>query len=754
MAKNDIIRALELESLTPKWHDIADLKSGQGLEWCKDFSQLVLKKLMSNQDFILCEPIILGSLARDELCPQSDLDFVFLGAEEKVKIWMQWAQEKGLKVRARVPIDKNDLSVGVETWDFLSLIDGKAFTKSAKEILHSEQKKILKSKKTQKKIWLKKIHKDREQRSNIWDSLETLLEPQLKLGRGGIRDLYQSRLIIKLMSSEDSRIDEYVVKVFNEALKIFLSVRIFLHLHNQSDRVSSHIQSELAAAMNFDNYQDFMRILVKEFSRVSFYSEWLLETYIKPLYTMNSSRPQTALKLIISNPSLQAQYIIRRKLNDIFPNKLSRQKKLFFLSQLIHNPKLSEKNLEAIFRSRLTDRLLPEMKPLIGHVQHDQYHRWTADAHILSVLKEVVRLRDKKNKSDWSDVTKKLNKSDWLILLWCALYHDLAKARKTDHSRLGCQWSLRDLKLNSITNKMATEVAWLVKNHLLFSNAAFRKDLSDPNTIKHLYKFDLNDKRIIRLLVFTMLDIRGSNPDSWSNWKSKLLLELGDKLLHSAKLVKDQNEVIKFFDKNKKVSQFIHDLDTQSKDSIFEIAKNIGMNALKKDIAEITKKTRPKSFVAIQRGRHTWIRFHSIKDEKGILSTVLGIFFQAGISVLQANVITSKSFGVYDWFCVEKIPQKSINMIESLFDHGIKLSDPPKIKWDSIEVIEKKGALSLVRWVALDQRGLLWAAAELCFKADLSIHYVQAQTWGKRVEDLFWVKGKNINNLKEIAEKV
>jgi [protein-PII] uridylyltransferase len=437
--------------------------------------EAVLQEFLKDPHFLAADPVILGSWARQELAPASDLDLLFLGAEDKVSAVVRRAQEKGIKIRSRLPEDFFDLSKGVELWDQLSLLDGRALTSKAEEILESEKQKILGAKLLQKKAWLRRLREERSQRHERFNSIQNLLEPNLKMGLGGLRDLQQARIIMRLFPQVHHD-DMHAATLFDFYAAFFLNLRGLLHFEGQGDLIAGHLQPQLAQQLGFRDYHALMSFVQSGLSRVSFYSDWLLEEAgqsQKQKVRREAKRFQNTGQLaeaLLKDPSVLTQYQVRRQMDELWPKSTlakragerGRSLRKFF------GPRAREVHWIALFRSRLMDKLIPELKPLIGFVQHDQYNRFTADAHILQVVREVLRAqKSSRHLGGLSLIAKDLRAKDWEILRWTALYHDLAKGRTEDHSELGAKWVKRDLKAFGLSPRDVTEVQWLVQNHFV-----------------------------------------------------------------------------------------------------------------------------------------------------------------------------------------------------------------------------------------------------------------------------------------------
>src|SRR5690606_11297962 len=135
-------------------------------------------------------------------------------------------------------------------------------------------------------------------------------------------------------------------------------------------------------------------------------------------------------------------------------------------------------------RYNVLGRYLPEFGHIIGKMQYDLFHIYTVDAHTLKVIRNMVRLRNPESYRDYPLASRLVNQLPKAELLYIAgLYHDIAKGRGGDHSELGASDVVAFCRRHYLSQRDTSLVAWLVKNHLLMSMTAQRKDIADPEVI-------------------------------------------------------------------------------------------------------------------------------------------------------------------------------------------------------------------------------------------------------------------------------
>ncbi|WII70983.1 HD domain-containing protein [Bdellovibrio sp. 22V] len=690
-----------------------------------------------------CHPVILGSWARGELSPKSDIDLLFCGDEEKVKSFVHRMQEQGLKLRYRMPQNPQDWTENVEAFDILSLLKGRPWTPEAAQKLFEQQKAIWSKKKHYRRILLKAVKEERKKRAERFDSITNYLEPNIKFGPGGLRDLEQGLQIYELFAEKFTH-PGHALNVLRYYRSYLLNIRQKLHLEGHGDILSNAVQFDIARWMGFKSNKDFMRDLQRGLSRVHFYSDWIVEVAeasdkeLKQIEQLEFSKSDDLVSVLHKNPSVLVQKKVRENLDALLPDKAektSARRRGKALEQVL-SVKAADEFLVSVFRSRLIDKLVPEVRRLVGYVQHDQYHRFTADSHIMQACREVKRIYQKPRElGPLQFIHKELSPEDWRILSWACLYHDLAKGLESGdhHSDLGEQIVERDFRKYGFAKGFTEEVKWMVKNHLELSQAAFRKNPKDPKVWNELREKGIEGARLLRLALFTAIDIRATNPEAWNEWKAKLLKELVLSL--QSKKVQDYFDFQRWGARKKlKIApELVEELGPVLLDSL--AIKDL-VDDLKK--AESTE-TSLKPWVYKTRKGEIWIRFHEKRDRKGLLSDYVGQLYSLGLGIRHAAIHTIPKVGVYDWFQVTT--SKSIPQIAKLLENSQLGTKPvPDVRFDSIQLVSADDKEWVISFKGPDQAGLLASAARSLSDAGVSVKSARVHTWGRQVDDIFFVK--------------
>ena len=183
--------------------------------------------------------------------------------------------------------------------------------------------------------------------------------------------------------------------------------------------------------------------------------------------------------------------------------------------------------LARMARLGVLGRYLPDFGRVSGRMQYDLFHVFTVDAHTLAVLRNMHGFADGTNADRFSlaaDVFPRLRKPELLLL--AGLFHDIAKGRGGDHSVLGAADAIAFCDAHLLPSSDAELVAWLVRQHLLMSLTAQKQDIADPVVVNRFADAVADRERLDYLYLLTCADIAGTSPKLWNGWKDRLLADL------------------------------------------------------------------------------------------------------------------------------------------------------------------------------------------------------------------------------------
>ena len=226
----------------------------------------------------------------------------------------------------------------------------------------------------------------------------------------------------------------------------------------------------------------------------------------------------------LSARTLRALYNARGLMNGKFRNDPVNRET--FKSILMQHEGITHA-MRLMNQTSVLGRYLWVFRKIVGQMQHDLFHVYTVDQHILMVLRNVRRFFIAEHSHEYPFCSQLAGGWDkpW-VLYAAALFHDIAKGRGGDHSDLGAADVRRFCKQHGIEREDAQMIEFLVREHLSMSRIAQKSDLSDPDVITAFAKRVGNERRLTALYLLTVADIRGTSPKVWNAWKGKLLENL------------------------------------------------------------------------------------------------------------------------------------------------------------------------------------------------------------------------------------
>jgi [protein-PII] uridylyltransferase len=226
----------------------------------------------------------------------------------------------------------------------------------------------------------------------------------------------------------------------------------------------------------------------------------------------------------LSARTLRALYNVRSVMNGRFrADPVNRQTFL----QILQQPQGITHALRLMNDTSVLGRYLWVFRRIVGQMQHDLFHAYTVDQHILMVLRNVRRFFMAEHTHEYPLCSQLA--SDWdkpWILYAAALFHDIAKGRGGDHSKLGCTEVRTFCRQHGVDKEDAKLVEFLVSEHLTMSHVAQKEDLGNPEVIARFAQRVGDERHLTALYLLTVADIRGTSPKVWNAWKGKLLEDL------------------------------------------------------------------------------------------------------------------------------------------------------------------------------------------------------------------------------------
>ncbi len=406
-----------------------------------------------------------------------------------------------------------------------------------------------------------------------------VLEPNVKEGKGGLRDLQTLYWIGKYIHQVDRAIELVDLGLFTReehttfwAAEDFLwAVRCQLHLAagRAADKLSFDMQLEVAERMGYRDaggrrgveifMQEYFRhaTRVGELTRVfltaleqrHLYRAPLLERFrrrhVRPGFQVETGRLTVADPEHFFDDPLNILRLFEEALRTeilLHPDAMRRVARNLrrFDDSVRTDPEAARIFLDLLLRHGNPERALrrmnelgvlgayiPEFERIVAMMQFNVYHHFTVDEHLIQCVAELARIERGEVVEDLPIVSRIMGGPiDRTVIYLATLLHDIGKGRPEDHSIIGAQLARRICQRLGLSAERTELVEWLVRNHLLMSDVAQKRDIADPRTLRDFAKAVRSRRRLDLLLVLTVCDIRGVGPGTWNNWKAELLRKL------------------------------------------------------------------------------------------------------------------------------------------------------------------------------------------------------------------------------------
>ncbi|MCW5730591.1 MAG: [protein-PII] uridylyltransferase [Alphaproteobacteria bacterium] len=534
--------------------------------------------------------VAVGGYGRGELAPWSDIDLLFLlpykqtaWGEQVVEFILYLLWDLGLKVGHStrsvdecIRLARGDLTIRT------AILEAR-YVWGDQKLYRELRQRFLKEvvARTGAEFIDAKLA-ERDQRHQRMGDSRYVVEPNIKDGKGGLRDLHTLFWIAKYLYRTDdiaTLVDKGVFAA--EEYRRFENAQNFLwklrcHLHylagRPEERLTFDVQRELAVRMGYTDHAGTRGVerFMKHYYLVAKDVGDLTRIFCAALEDQHRRRPRLELlriglkrrvvdgvfvadgeRLSIADDEvfekapvnmLRLFHLAQERGLDVHPNalRLIRQNlrlidrklradpeanRLFM--EMLTSPRDPETTLRRLNEAGVFGRFVPDFGRVVAQTQHDMYHVYTVDEHTIRAIGLLSKIERGLLKEDHplshEIVHKVLSRR---VLYLAVLLHDIAKGRGGDHSVLGAEVAVKLGPRLGLDAAETETVAWLVRHHLAMSATAFKRDLSDPKTIEDFVRLVQSPERLRLLLVLTVADIRAVGPNVWNGWKGQLLRDL------------------------------------------------------------------------------------------------------------------------------------------------------------------------------------------------------------------------------------
>jgi len=672
---------------------------------------------------------------------------------------------------------------------------------------------------------------EQQQRHGRFNDTAYNLEPNLKESPGGLRDIANiiwvcganglgrswSELARRgIITSEEAR---HLTR--NERTLQDLRIRLHYQANRREDRLLFDMQAPLAQQFGLQDTpakrasEQLMQNYYRTARGVTLMSEIILSNLRSQVFPAEHSEPVTlnprfyaanelleasdpalyehqpgaileTFRLLQEHPelkgigatTLRALWRDARQIDAQFRH--DPENRAMFMSMFRHGQGLTHA-LRRMNRYDILGRYLPVFGRIVGQMQHDLFHVYTVDAHILMVVRNLRRFAVTEMAHEYplcSRLMSEFNRPEVLYL--AGLFHDIAKGRGGDHSVLGMRDAQRFCLNHDVSAEDTALVVWLVEHHLTMSSVAQKKDLSDPSVIADFARLVEDERRLTALYLLTVADIRGTSPRVWNAWKAKLLEDLfwstrrylsGDTDPTGSRLQSRQKlalEKLRLYALPEGVhTRLWAKLDTNYflRHDAREIAWHTRLLHARVDTKAPVVRARLSPI-----GEGVQVLIYT-PDRKNLFGQICSFFERIGFSIVEAKIYTTRGGYAMDTFQVMDPANSGAHYRDllSYIEHELALQLeqngplPPPVKGRisrrvrsfpiSPEVHlrpDEKGSAWYLSFIASDRPGLLSSVARVLVKYGIDVHTAKINTLGERAEDSFVITGDALRETKNV----
>ena len=664
--------------------------------------------------------VALGGYGREELSPYSDIDLLFLHkkgskdlAEEVVErlLYLLWDTKmdvgnctRSLEECRELSMDRNDVTILSSLLDSRFICGDRDLYDDLENEVYGEVLPKISHDFIRRKI------EERDTRGERYGKTLYILEPNVKEGRGGLREFQTAMWIAqanyKAKSFEEvlqrGFVSEKEYRVMRKCLNFLLLVRAQLHYQakKREDNLSFELQTQVAKSFGYREgklraVEKFMRIYYLRAAVVVQQSRRLTEKCTRVYARRRLARKAVHLD---HGFTIQGKYLSvtsRNVFSEDFCNFLrafeyadrhsvefSEYLELLMGEQvtridekvrndpefnriflrLLRFGKNVSKMLLKMNEIRLLGRFIPEFAKIVCMVQFDSYHVYTVDIHSIFMVREIERLINYEYEKKFPFLTKV---SETLVkrhvLFLACLFHDMGKGQGGSHAQKGAAMIPKIAGRMGLGASDAEQLEFLVRHHLAMVHFSQRRDLDDPVVLKRLAKSIPDEETLSLLYMLTFADIRSVGPEVWKDWTGMLLQELYVKTLRQMSAGTYRRKTDEEW-MEKMTSDMVADADG-------EIPERRVRKILKKmPVSYFSQFSRQNILRHVKlldsvEGKFATeiIRYEEYDeftvcapDNKGIFSVFCGVLSANGLNILGARIVTTLDKRAFDVFYVER----------------------------------------------------------------------------------------------------
>ncbi len=796
-----------------------------GFRFSVAYSLLVeeyIVKILKGKHFrcVLCSA---GSFSRRELAPYSDIDIMFIfpevkGHEDSLSECVRLLWDAGIEVSHTVR-EFADISefISTDLHTFTQFFETR-FIIGDEKIYHEWNKKLLAEiEKIDKEKLLNDFLTDIAARHKKYGDSPKVLEPNIKFTAGGLRDLHALEWLYSIKNkqmltkqNEIAQSEDFIELLYQQGLinvrsknrllksyNLLLTLRNNLHLltKRKDDRLEFSAQEKLAEQLGYGEHGNYK--LMHEYfdaaTTVYRFSKTMMKRFkqeiINPVsdyltieldedFTLKGGIIYTKKDKRLTFSEIMRVFYYRGKHDAIFDQALRaliiesvldytenpepEYNSSVFFREILKLPKNVGKVLSSMNEFGVLAAFLPEFKEMVGFFQPGVYHCYTADEHTIIAIKNLEELEGKP--TPLGKIYSRLKEKD--ILFLAILFHDIGKPISiSGHEIIGAEIANSIMERLGYENDEISLVQFLVRNHLLMEQVAFRRNLNDPTTLDNFISIFPSLLSLDMLYLLTFADLSAVSPAIWTQWKSDLLFELyskakemlekqlsGEDLLYQESLEVISNTQTNGNETVREHIELMNDIGYLAHYSQEEINKHVEEIEKGSDIAVFFK----------EEGSYTNISVVT-RDSESLLAKLTGALSINDLNIHDARIFTRKdgividSFNVTDFRTHRKVEPERYGKIRETLHQIVagelqitKEFNRVKSKWWRLEqkLFSRKGKIkidfeehdkyTIIDVSSPDRLGLLYQITKKIYELGLTIFFAKISTKGDDVVDSFY----------------
>ncbi|HVE49374.1 MAG TPA: [protein-PII] uridylyltransferase [Casimicrobiaceae bacterium] len=422
---------------------------------------------------------------------------------------------------------------------------------------------------------------------------------------------------------------------------------------------------------------------------------------------------------------------------------------------------------------------LPAFGRVVGQMQHDLFHVYTVDEHILMLIRNLRRFTEAQHAHEYPLCSRLIADFDRREVLYLAgLFHDIAKGRGGDHSTLGARDAKRFCRDHGLAAEDVDLVGWLVERHLTMSMVAQKQDISDPAVVASFASAVVSERRLIALYLLTVADIRATSPRVWNAWKAQLLEDLFNatrRLLAGTDTLRSIQDGITERQSEARRLLRLYAVPQDAESALWRHLDTAYFQRLNADeIAWHARhlywridRTQPVVKARLSRAGAGLQVLVYLPDQKELFARICGFIGRMGLSILEAKVHTTRhgfaldSFMLHDPSNPNAAYRSAIQYIEHelcrVLEQQTPLTQPERGRVSrrlrhfpltpQVQIFaDDKGTHFILEIVAGDRPGLLASVAYVLAKANINVVSAKINTLGERAEDVFLIDGARLHD--------